>query len=283
MRSFFFNAEPTSDIATHPTGYDREYDADDYAAFFAPFFSQAGVVPQKNSNACLVEVQEGNTLKVRPGYAFVKGRMCQFEGNETITVTENCHICARMNKTADVRGFQLVSVATPVTTEDIFDLPLASVAITPVTGGYAAVVTDERTFLEYMGQPPYYPPDSDNLPYVLWLYTLGFPMTAEQRQAVTENPSLMSIYNDSIGAAKGKTVSFLASDWVSNVLTLTPQQHGRTSDTFTYRLMMKKSDGSFSGTTWGVLESSVDYDSTTGNITITCLDGGYAGKIVFTG
>ena len=70
---------------------------------------------------------------------------------------------------------------------------------------------------------------------------------------------------------------------VGKEFTLTPQQHGRTSDTFTYRLMMKKSDGSFSGTTWGVLESSVDYDSTTGNITITCPDGGYAGKIVFTG
>lgn len=283
MKSFFFNAEPTSDISTHPTGFDREYDADDYAAFFAPFFSQAGVIPRKNANACLVEVQEGNTLKVQPGYVFVNGRMCQFEGNETITVTEDCHICARMNKTADVRSFQLVAVAEPTMTDDIFDLPLASVAITPITGGYAAVVTDERTFLEYMGQPAYYPPSSDDLPYVLWLYTLGFPMTAEQRSTVTENPSLMAIYRDSIGAGKSVTVEFTASEWTEGLLTLTPARHGRSTGAFTYRLQMKLSSGAYSGSTWGVLESRVDYDDATGNITVYCPSGGYNGRISFSG
>lgn len=283
MRSFFFNAEPTSDLSTHPTGFDREYDADDYAAFFAPFFSQAGVVPQKDSNACLVEVQEGNTLKVRPGYVFVNGRMCQFEGDETITVTENCHICARMNKTADVRGFELVAVEDPTMTDDIFDLPLASVTITPVTGGYTAVVTDERTFLEYMGQPPFYPPDSDNLPYVLWLYTLGFPMSAEQRRTVTENPSLMEIYRNSLGAGRSVTVEFTASEFVGDLLTLPPERHGRSSESFTYKLFMKLSSGAYSGTTWGVLETKVDYDSATGNITLYCPSGGYNGKISFAG
>lgn len=283
MRSFFFNAEPTSDISTHPTGFDREYDADDYAAFFAPFFSQAGVVPQKDSNACLVEVQEGNTLKIRSGYVFVNGRMCQFEGDETITVTEDCHICARMNKTADVRGFELVAVVDPVMTDDIFDLPLASVAITAVTGGYTAVVTDERTFLEYMGQPAFYPPDSDNLPYVLWLYTLGFPMTSEQRRTVTENPSLMAIYRDSLGAGRSITVEFTKEEFTDGLLTLTPERHGRSSESFTYKLLMKRSDGTFSGSTWGVLETHVDYDPATGNITLSCPDGGYNGKISFAG
>lgn len=283
MRSFFFNAEPTSDLSTHPTGFDREYDADDIAAFFAPFFSQAGVVPMKDSDACLVEVQEGNTLTFRPGFVFVKGRMCQFEGNETITVTENCHICARMNKTADVRGFELVAVETPTMTNDIFDFPLASVAITPVTGGYTAVVADERTFLEYMGQPAYYPPDSENLPYVLWLYTLGFPMTAEQRSTVTENPSLMAIFRDSIGASKAVTVEFTATQWTNGTLTLTPDVHGRSTESFTYRLLMKLSNGTYSGSTWAVLETKVDYDAATGNIKLSCLDGGYNGKICFAG
>ena len=119
-------------------------------------------------------------------------------------------------------------------TDDIFDLPLASVAITPVTGGYTAVVTDERTFLEYMGQPAFYPPDSDNLPYVLWLYTLGFPMTAEQRRTVTENPSLMAIYRDSLGAGRSITVEFAKEEFVDGLLTLPPERHGRSTESCTY-------------------------------------------------
>lgn len=286
MKSFFFNAEPTSDVATHPTGFDREYDADDYAAFFAPFFSKAGVMPRKDANACLVEVQEGNTLKVNAGYVFVKGRMCQFEGDETITVATDCHVCARMNKTADVRSFQLVAVETPVQTEDIYDLALASVAITPVTGGYAAVVTDERTFLEYMGQPAYYPPSSEDLPYVLWLYTLGFPMTSEQRRTVTENPSLMAIFKNSVGAGKAAMVEFTKAEWTASgenkVLTIPYSKHGRSNEIFTHRIQMLKSDGAYSETTWGVLETKVGYDAATGNITLTAPDG-YSGKVIFAG
>ena len=62
--------------------------------------------------------------------------------------------------------------------------------------------------MAFTGQPPYYPPESDNLPYILWLYALGFPMTQEQRAAVEGNPDLMSIFNASLGASRSNTVTF---------------------------------------------------------------------------
>lgn len=210
MKSYFFNAEPTNDLANHPTGYDREYDADSHAEFFAPFFTKAGVMAGADAEACKVVVVDGNTLGIMPGTAYVKGRMVSFDGTETVVAEQDCKIVARMNKTADVRGFQLLCVQELVQTDDIYDLELAQVALTPVLGGYEATITDKRVFMAFTGQPPYYPPDSDNLPYVLWLYTLGFPMTAEQRAAVMENPSLMNIYNASVGALTPATVSFTA-------------------------------------------------------------------------
>ncbi|MCI6255930.1 MAG: hypothetical protein MR648_04970 [Clostridiales bacterium] len=200
MKSYFFNAVKTADLDTYPSGYDREYDADDQAAFFAPFFNEAGVFAGTNANACKVQVQSGLTLAVAAGAVFIRGRMAVFDGSETITASKSCRIVARMDKSLAVRDFQLLAVDELTRTEDVYDLELASVS---VSGG-AATVTDTRTFLSYMGQPAYYPPTSDDLPYVLWLYTLGYPMTDEQRTMVEGNPSLMEIYRASIGAARVK-------------------------------------------------------------------------------
>ena len=282
MKSYFFNAEPTEDLTNHPTGYDREYDADDHAAFFAPFFAEAGVMAGTDSGACKVAVQSGTTLKVAAGPVYVKGRMGLFEGTETITVEQDCKICARMNKSADVRAFQLVAVTELVDTEDIYDLELASVHLEAVSGGYEAQVTDTRTFLSFMGQPAYYPPDDDSLPYVLWLYTLGFPMETSQKQMVEGNPSLMAIFNASLGAMRPAAVTFTAAQWTgedTKTLSIPKTSHGRQTDKFGYTLYHLVS-GAYKRNTWAVRCTDVSYDAGTGAITLTGEDA-YDGKIVF--
>lgn len=279
MKSYFFNAEPSEDLNAHPTGYDREYDADDHAAFFAPFFAQAGVMAGRDADACLVSVQDGLTLQVAAGPVYVRGRMALFDGTETITVDKDCKIVARMNKSADVRAFQLLAVTELLDTEDISDLELASVHLESISGGYRAEVTDTRTFLSFMGQPAYYPPSADNLPYVLWLYTLGFPMSAEQRDMVEGNPSLMEIFHGSLGAVRPASVDFTESEWSGGTLRFPRTKHGRQSGKFGFTLRHLVS-GSLNGNTWAVRCTDVTYDSVTGDIVLKSGDA-YDGQICF--
>lgn len=154
MKSYFFNAEATGDLQTYPTGYDRAYDADSFAAYFAPFLTREGVLGGEDPDACLVYVKEGTTLGVRPGAVYVKGRLAVFDGTETVAVTGDCWVVARMNKTVEVRDFQLLAVGEPVQTDDIWDLELAKVTLTPVAGGYAVALEDTRTFLTSAVRPP---------------------------------------------------------------------------------------------------------------------------------
>lgn len=270
----------------HPTGYDREYDADDHAAFFEPFFTKAGVFAGTDADACKVSVADGNVLHFAPGALYVRGRMAVLDGTETLTVTADCKIVARMNKTADVREFQLLAVETLVQGEDICDLLLAEAAVTPVLGGYEAAVTDRRTFMAFTGQPPYYPPDSDALPYVLWLYALGFPMTAEQRAAVEGSPSLMEIYHQSTGAVRSATVTFAAADWTAQSngeaqLTIPRAQHQRQTAHFTAALWSLVG-GVYRRNTWAAMCTDVVYDAASGAITLTAASA-YAGKVTFMG
>lgn len=161
-----------------------------------------------DSDACKVTVQggEGTTLRIGAGAVYIRGRAAVFDGTETVTVSEDCKIVVRMNKSLEVRNFQLLALTGElVSTEDICDLELARAHLEPVSGGHRVTLTDTRTFLAYMGQPAYYPPDDENLPYVLWLYTLGFPMDEEQREAVEGNPSLMAIFHNSLGAVRSTT------------------------------------------------------------------------------
>lgn len=281
MKSYFFNAEPSADLSAHPTGYDREYDADDHAAFFAPFFSRAGVMAGNNANACMVSVKDGLTLQVSAGPVYVRGRMALFDGSETITVDKDCKIVARMNKSADVRAFQLLSVTEMLDTDDISDLELASVHLEPVSGGYRVEVTDTRTFLSFMGQPAYYPPAADRLPYVLWLYALGFPMDAEQRSMVEGNPSLMEIFNSSLGAVRSTALDFTVSEWSGGTLRLPRQKHGRHSGKFGFTIRHLV-NGTLSGSTWAVRCTDVTYDSATGDIVLKSGDA-YDGQICFFG
>lgn len=279
MKSYFFNALKTTDLGTYPSGFDREYDADDHAAFFAPFFSEAGVMAGTDPDACKVRVQSGTTLAVSPGAVYVRGRAAVFDGTETIDVSRDCKIVARMDKSLSVRGFQLLAVQELTRTQDVYDLELAAVTLEAVAGGHQVRVADTRTFLSYMGQPAYYPPTADGLPYVLWLYVLGLPMTEEQRAAVEGNPSLMSIFQASIGAMAPATVAFTAAQWSGGRLTIAPGLHGRSSGRFGYTLRHSVG-GVLKSNTWAVLGTDVAYDGTTKNIVLTCQDA-YAGQIDF--
>ena len=145
MKSFFFNAEPTTDLDHHPTGYDREYDADSMAAYLSPFLRTAGVFVGDDPDACKVTVQSGTTLAVHAGCAYVKGRCVSFDGTETVVAAKSGKIVIRCNNSQDVRDFQLLAVGSLIQAEDIYDLELADVQVTAVTGGYQAAVTDTRT------------------------------------------------------------------------------------------------------------------------------------------
>lgn len=285
MKSYFFNAEPTTDLVNHPTGYDREYDADDHAAYFAPFFTEAGVFAGTDAEACQVSVLEGTTLQVAAGAVYARGRMAVFDGTETLTVSEDGSVVARMNKSAGVRAFQLLCVTELVRTEDIYDVELAAVTLSPVSGGYAAALEDKRTFMAFTGQPPYYPPSSDDLPYILWLYTLGFPMTEEQKAAVEDNPDLMGIFHASLGAMRSSTVTFTSGSWVSGedgyTLTIPKANHGRQSPNFGFTLWHLVSSA-YLRNTWAVLCTDVRYDTATGSIVLDSADP-YDGKITFSG
>lgn len=205
MKGLFFNAQPTSDIITHPSGYDREYDSDDFNRYMGVFFGN-GVFVRQDADACKI-MASGLALAVTPGIALVDGSQCHFEPGDGLTLPGDgmYSIMCRRNNAAEVRGFELVAVKeegaypVPVRDGDIFDLCLARVQ---VTDG-AATVVDTREdrdlcgFAALTGQPPYYPPDEANLPYILWLYVLGLPMTPEQVEAVEGNPSLMEIFEQS--------------------------------------------------------------------------------------
>lgn len=285
MKSYFFNAEPTADLVEHPTGYDREYDADDHAAFFQPFFIQAGVFAGADADACKVTVLDGATLQVSAGAVYARGRMAVFDGTETIRVAEDCHIVARMNKSADVRAFQLLAVAEPVQTEDICDVPLASAALSAVIGGYEVALTDTRTFMAFTGQPPYYPPSSDNLPYVLWLYALGFPMTPDQRAAVEGNPDLMGIFSASLGAARSATVTFTEASWSGSpgayAMAISRADHGRSGPNFGYTIWHLIS-GAYIRNTWAVMGTALRYDAANAGVVLESADN-FPGKITFMG
>lgn len=282
LKGYFFNAVPTTDLVTYPSGYDRGYDADDHAAFFAPFFSEAGVFGGRDADACLVQVQSGYTLAVKAGAVCIRGRMAVLDGTETVEVSQDCKVVVRMDKSMAVRDFRLLAVTELVRTEDVYDLELASVTLAAVAGGHEVRLTDTRTFLSYMGQPAYYPPDSDSLPYVLWLYTLGFPLSDDQRTMVEANPSLMSIFHGSIGAGRAGTVAFTAAEWANGALTIPRTKHGRQSAGFGYTLRHRRADGSLCANTWAVLGTDVSYDAASGDIVLRCADA-YDGEIAFQG
>ena len=277
----------------HPTGYDREYDADDHAAFFSPFFTEGGVFAGSDAGACLVSVQSGATVKVAAGAVYARGRMCVFDGTETLAITQdNVTIVARMNKSADVRAFQLLAVTETVDTEDILDVPLAQAALTPVSGGYEVTLTDQRTFVAFTGQPPYYPPDSQDLPYILWLYTLGFPLTEEQQAAVEGNPSLLAIFNQSFGAQRNSTVTFTESSWTAAMdtdqetvlgytITVPKASHGRQTPNFCCTVWHLVS-GAYRRNTWAALCTEARYDAESGSIVLQSAEP-FDGKAVFMG
>lgn len=206
MRGLFFNAQPTTDIMAHPSGFDREYDNDDFNRYMGVFFGN-GIFVREDADACKVTAS-GLRLDVTPGIALLDGGQCHFEPGDGLTISQGdglYSVMCRRNNAAAVRAFELVAIKgveaypAPVREGDIYDLCLAHVQV----AGGVATVTDTREdgelcgFAALTGQPPYYPPDEANLPYILWLYVLGLPMTPEQKAAVESNPSLMEIFEQS--------------------------------------------------------------------------------------
>lgn len=222
MRGLFFNAQPTTDVTTHPSGFDREYDVDDFNHYMGLFFTN-GVFVRDDPDACKV-IKAGAIILFRPGIVLVDGSQCHIESTDRVivkpistTTTTWTSIMCRRNNSADVRGFELIAVSAlddypaPVRDGDIYDMCLAHLDVEP--DGAISWMEDIRNdsevcgFAALTGQPPYYPPDEANLPYTMWLYTLGFPMTAQQKAAVEGNPSLMAIYGNKNFYDKKETVS----------------------------------------------------------------------------
>jgi len=206
LKGFFFNAQPTTDVTNYPSGYDREYDADDFNRYMGLFFTN-GIFVRDDLDACKV-VASGLAFTVTPGVALVDGGQCHFEAGDGLTISQGAgmySIMCRRNSAAGVRAFELVAVKgsesfpPPVREGDLYDLCLAHVTATASISTVADTREDMDLcgFAALTGQPPYYPPDDANLPYILWLYLLGLPMTEEQVDAVEGNPSLMEIYNQS--------------------------------------------------------------------------------------
>ncbi|HWS43291.1 MAG TPA: hypothetical protein VN421_09440, partial [Pseudoflavonifractor sp.] len=215
MKGYFFNAQATTDIVVHPSGFDREYDADDFNRYMGLFFT-SGVFVRDDPDACKVIATPGakppaDGISFRPGVVLVDGGQCHIESTDRVIVKPNplgtafTSIMCRRNNASDVRGFELVAIGAtddypfPVREGDIYDMCLAIMDVEP--DGTISWVQDTRNDPDYCGyaaltgQPPYYPPEDSNLPYIFWLYTLGYPMTAQQKAAVVSNPSLMAIYN----------------------------------------------------------------------------------------
>ena len=98
---------------------------------------------------------------------------------------------------------------------------------------------------------------------------------------VESNPSLMAIYEASVGATRPAAVSFTAEDWSGGTLVIPKASHKRRSGAFTYSLRHLV-DGELRTNTWCVLCTGVTYQSAAGTITLSSADP-YAGEIVFSG
>ncbi len=204
MKGYFFNAEPTSDIETYPSGYDREYDTVDYNLVMGTFFHN-GVFANLNPDACKAS-STGLTIHFTPGVVLINGGQGHLEPGDSVTLSQGdgkYSILCRKNDASQVRAFELVApkdtdYPDPVREGDIYDLCLAHVL---VSNG-EATVTDTRGdkelcgFAAVAGQPPYQP--STGVPANMWDYTL-FPeqMTQEDREIVENTPSLMELYRKS--------------------------------------------------------------------------------------
>lgn len=199
MRSYYFNAKPTSDLESHPTGYDRVYDAHSRADYHAPEATE-GIFATTN-DACQAHVVEGNIIGINEGYANYRGYRCHVEGDETIEVTASGYIALRWDNTEAVRAFVLALTPALIDTETIHDLPLALVT---VTDGEITAIEDKREWVQWTRLPPYYPPDSDAVPIALWRYIIGLPMTDDEREQVEASPELMQMYNNSKLTAAGR-------------------------------------------------------------------------------
>ena len=147
MKGYFFNAQATADTVTHPTGFDREYDALDYQSVMSVFYED-GVFVRRDPDACKV-VATGMTLTITPGVAMAQGGQCHFEGGDGLTLTQGdgkYSVMCRRNNAPEVRAFELMALhgtdgfPAPVRQGDVYDLCLAHVTVS----GESVSVEDTR-------------------------------------------------------------------------------------------------------------------------------------------
>lgn len=150
MRGYFFNAQPTADTDKYPSGFDREYDANDFNRFMGVFFTN-GIFIYGNADACKVTASK-RKLTITPGIVLVDGGQCHFEEGDGLTLdgVGLFSVMCRRNNSGGVRGFELVAVKgesaypAPVREGDLWDLCLAHVAVTEIGETVTVTVVDTR-------------------------------------------------------------------------------------------------------------------------------------------
>ena len=133
MKRYFFDAHPTEDAATYPTGWDRNYHAADHAEFMRQFANN-GVFAHINADACKAEAN-GYVLEFIPGAVMVEGNMCILQGGDTLVIDGAAGyytVICRLNRSNEVRDFELflyfreiADLPEPMRAGDIYEMFLA--------------------------------------------------------------------------------------------------------------------------------------------------------------
>lgn len=106
-------------------------------------------------------------------------------------------------------------------------------------------------------------------------------LTGARGQVVGFNESGAAVAQDPAGGGGASAVTFTDSQWSNGTLTIPAASHGMTSAVFGYDLRHMVY-GELVRNTWAALETKVSYDSTTGNILLSC-GAAYSGQIIFLG
>lgn len=209
-KSLFYNALPS---ATSPTGYDRNYNADDISDFFRFAFS-TGVVKSDTVNneptGLKVVATTGLTINVNAGFGCINGKPYINEALKTFTLTANGtsanrydYIVLRYDNNTSVRdtylnlvtgGSSIPAVGTLTRSGNIYELMLAYITVAPsATTITQSNITDTRGdndlcpwFTAVKGTTDYY--DAMIVPY-----EFNTTLTAAATTVVTNLPS--SLYN----------------------------------------------------------------------------------------
>lgn len=154
-RSGFFNA-----IETGEGIYDKTYDAEDFAQYFATFIGNGVFI--NPSNQLKVIPKTGLTVTVKAGKAFIDGYWYELDEDMDITLTANgtsntindVIVCTlnKSNRTITIVKKESVSSTLPVNNGTMHELILAVVSVgVGVSSLTASNITDTRPDNTYCG------------------------------------------------------------------------------------------------------------------------------------